>query len=108
MPRDPVRPPGRIVHFCVTLCAHGMKAGMDELLTTREAAERLGVTDSRIRQMVLREQLPAIKKGRDLLIKASDLRLVEDRPKGRPKQTARVLMAQKAARQSGAKKGDRK
>jgi excisionase family DNA binding protein len=82
-----------------------MKAVMDDLLTTREAAERLGVTDSRIRQMVMREQLPAVKKGRDLLIKASDLKLVEERPKGRPKQTAKVLMARKTLKQGGAKRG---
>lgn len=57
---------------------------MNETLTTKEAAERLGVTPARVRQMVLSNQLPAEKFGRDLVIKASDLELVADRPIGRP------------------------
>lgn len=57
---------------------------MSETLTTKEAAERLGVTAARVRQMVLSNQLPAEKFGRDLVIKASDLELVANRPIGRP------------------------
>jgi excisionase family DNA binding protein len=58
---------------------------MANLLTTQEAAERLGVTASRIRQMVLVGILPAEKRGRDLFIDEMNLSLVKDRPKvGRP------------------------
>lgn len=57
---------------------------MSETMTTTEAAERLGVTPARVRQMVLSGQLPAEKFGRDLVIKASDLELVKNRPMGRP------------------------
>lgn len=53
-------------------------------LTTKEAAERLGVTPARVRQLILSGELPAEKFGRDLMIKAADLKLVEDRPIGRP------------------------
>ena len=61
---------------------------MGESLTTKEAAERLGVSPARVRQLVLSGDLPAEKFGRDLMIKKSDLKLVEDRPMGRPpKQT---------------------
>lgn len=53
-------------------------------ITTKEAAERLGVTPARIRQLVLAGDLPAEKFGRDLMIKETDLKLVENRPMGRP------------------------
>ena len=57
---------------------------MDQTLTTKEAAERLGVSAARVRQMVLDGRLPAEKFGRDLMIKESNLSLVEDRKPGRP------------------------
>ncbi|MFN0120671.1 MAG: helix-turn-helix domain-containing protein [Blastocatellia bacterium] len=58
----------------------------DERLTTKDAAERLGVTVGRIRQLVLAGTLPAEKFGRDLVIKAVDLASVTIYGKpGRPK-----------------------
>jgi excisionase family DNA binding protein len=54
------------------------------LLTTKEAAEKLGVTVTRVQQLILAERLPAEKKGRDYFIKEEDLKLVEDRKPGRP------------------------
>ena len=57
---------------------------MSATLTTKEAAERLGVTPARVRQLVLAGDLPAEKFGRDLMIQENDLRLVRDRPMGRP------------------------
>ena len=54
--------------------------------TTSEAADRLKVTDSRIRQLIASGHLPATKKGRDHLIDEKDLeKLVKDRKPGRPK-----------------------
>lgn len=61
---------------------------MGGLLTTLEAAKRLGVTAGRIRQMIVDGQLPATKMGRDNFIKESDLRLVENRKVGRPPKSA--------------------
>ncbi len=58
---------------------------MARLLTTSEAAERLGVTAPRIRQLVLNGRLPAQKLGRDLFIDEKDLKLVADRKVGRPR-----------------------
>jgi excisionase family DNA binding protein len=60
---------------------------MSNMLTTKEAAARLGITAGRVRQMVLAGQLPAQKFGRDLVIAESDLNLVEDRKPGRPLKT---------------------
>ena len=54
------------------------------VLTTKEAGERLGISASRVRQLVLNKRLPATKAGRDLLIKDEDLELVSDRKPGRP------------------------
>jgi excisionase family DNA binding protein len=55
------------------------------LLTTKEAAERLGITPRRVVAMIQAEQLPAEKFGRDYMIKEKDLKLVEDRKVGRPR-----------------------
>lgn len=57
---------------------------MSATLTTKEAAERLGVTPARVRQLVLAGDLPAEKFGRDLMIREADLKLVAERPMGRP------------------------
>jgi len=56
-----------------------------KLLNTSEAAERLNVTAIRIRQLINEERLPAEKVGRDYVIREADLKLVENRPTGRPK-----------------------
>lgn len=59
---------------------------MDNLLTTEEAAKRLGVTPARVRQLILSGQLPARKFAKVNMIDAQDLELVKDRPKvGRPR-----------------------
>jgi excisionase family DNA binding protein len=56
------------------------------LLSTKQVAERLGVSVPRIRQMILAGQLPTQQIGRDHLIKESDLALVKTYGKaGRPK-----------------------
>ena len=57
---------------------------MQGFLTTQEAAEKLGVTAGRVRQMIVDGQLPATKFGRDNLIQEADLKLVENRKVGRP------------------------
>ena len=57
---------------------------MPDLLTTQQAAERLGVSASRVRQFILDGRLPATKLGRDNLIREADLRLIQDRKAGRP------------------------
>jgi excisionase family DNA binding protein len=57
---------------------------MKEMLTTKEVAERLGVTQARVRALIQSGRLPSQQFGRDHLIKESDLKLVEDRKPGRP------------------------
>jgi excisionase family DNA binding protein len=46
---------------------------MEQTFTTTEAAEMLGVTTARIRQMVLAGDIAGEKRGRDLLIPKSQI-----------------------------------
>lgn len=72
---------------------------MNASLTTQQAAERLGVTVSRVRQLVLEGRLPAEKFGRDLAIHEDDLKLVANRKPGRPPNQATNM--RKGARVKG-------
>ncbi len=56
-----------------------------DYITTKQAAKKLGINDSRVRQLILAGRLPAEKAGRDWLIKESDLKEVADRKPGRPR-----------------------
>jgi excisionase family DNA binding protein len=56
-----------------------------ELLTSKQAAEKLGITPRRVVALVTAGRLPASKFGRDYMIKEADLKLVKDRKVGRPK-----------------------
>jgi excisionase family DNA binding protein len=56
-----------------------------DFLTTKQVADKLGVTIRRIQALVTSGRLPAQKIGRDYLIREKDLKLVEDRKVGRPK-----------------------
>ena len=56
-----------------------------KLIGTKEASERLAVSQQRIQALIKNGQLPAEKVGRDWLIKESDLELVRERKTGRPK-----------------------
>ena len=54
------------------------------LIGTKEAAERLEITQKRIQALIKSGRLPANKVGRDWLIKEKDLELVRERKPGRP------------------------
>ena len=54
-------------------------------LTAKQAAEKLSVNDSRVRQLISSGRLPAEKYGNLWLIEEKDLELVQNRkPTGRP------------------------
>jgi len=55
------------------------------LITTTEAGEKLGVTRKRVFQLIQDGRLPAQKLGRDYVIDEEDLKLVKNRPPGRPR-----------------------
>jgi excisionase family DNA binding protein len=61
-----------------------------QLLTTQQAAERLGLTDSRIRQLILEGRLPAQKFGHLNMIREQDLKTVAGIKRGRPPKVSKV------------------
>ncbi len=59
-----------------------------DLITTKEAAEKLGVSMRRVTALIKDGRLPSQQVGREHLIKESDLELVQNRQAGRPKKAA--------------------
>jgi excisionase family DNA binding protein len=60
-----------------------------KIITTVEAARRLGVTPSRVRALIEAKRLKAFKYGREWLIDPKDLEAVKDRKVGRPRKSAK-------------------
>jgi excisionase family DNA binding protein len=58
---------------------------MADLITTAEAAEKLGITSIRVRQLIASGRLPAKEYGQIWLIKPADLAKVRVRKTGRPR-----------------------
>jgi len=59
---------------------------MEKWLTTKEAAEKVGLTYVRINQLIKSGELPAEKRGRDYFVREADVDRLKDRPerRGRP------------------------
>lgn len=55
-----------------------------DFLTTKQVAEKLGITPRRVQALIEAGRLPAQKFGRDYMINEKDLKLVKDRKRGRP------------------------
>ncbi len=55
-----------------------------KLLSVKDAAETLKLSEQRIKQLIYEERLKAEKVGNQWIIKESDLELVKDRKTGRP------------------------
>jgi excisionase family DNA binding protein len=74
------------------------------LLTTRQAAERLGISIPRIHQLINEGLLPAEKIGRDYVIREEDLKLAKDRPKaGRPPKAKAETTSNESQKKRGKK-----
>ena len=58
-----------------------------KIITTTEAARRLGVTPTRVRALIEAKRLKAFKYGREWLIDPKDLEAVRNRKVGRPRKT---------------------
>ncbi|HXC71395.1 MAG TPA: helix-turn-helix domain-containing protein [Pyrinomonadaceae bacterium] len=56
-----------------------------KIITTAEAAKRLGVTQNRVRALIEAKRLKAFKYGREWLIDPKDLEAVKVRKVGRPR-----------------------
>jgi excisionase family DNA binding protein len=57
---------------------------LSKYISATQAGERLGISRVRVVQLIDGGRLPAVKAGRDWLIDPADLKLVKDRPVGRP------------------------
>lgn len=76
----------------------------NELLTTPQVAELLGVTVRRVQALISAGRLPSQQFGRDHLIKESDLALVAERKAGRPKKEAEATILTTKATKKGSKR----
>lgn len=54
------------------------------LIGTKEASEKLGISQQRVQALIKSGKLPAEKVGRDWLINEADLEKVSERKAGRP------------------------
>ena len=61
-----------------------------KIITTAEAAKRLGVTPNRVRALIEAKRLKAFKYGREWLIDPKDLEAVKDRKVGRPRKARKT------------------
>ena len=73
---------------------------LTDRVTTKEAARILGITDGRVRQMILKGQLPAKRFGRALTLPRSDVESLQRRKAGRPKEerSAKLVAGNKPRR----------
>jgi excisionase family DNA binding protein len=85
------------------------KTSVMALITTSDAAKKLGVHQTRVQVLIREGRLPAQMIGGTYVIEESNLALVAERKAGRPKKEieARVQLLTKAA-QKGMKKGGKK
>ncbi len=60
-----------------------------KLLSSSQAAEKLGVHITRVQVLIREGRLPAQKVGRNYVIDEADLKVVKDRKPGRPKKQAK-------------------
>jgi len=61
---------------------------MSNMVSTKEAAQALGITTRRVLALIKSGRLPAVKVGRDWVLSKDDLKLIKNRPPGRPKKNA--------------------
>jgi excisionase family DNA binding protein len=73
------------------------------LITTAQAAERLGISVRRVQELISSQRLPAQQFGRTYVVNEEDLKLVENRKVGRPPK-AKAETGSKASKKRGGKK----
>jgi len=71
-----------------------------KIITTVEAARRLGVTPSRVRALIDAKRLKAFKYGREWLIDPKDLATVKNRKVGRPRKARKTAKSKSKSGES--------
>jgi excisionase family DNA binding protein len=72
------------------------------LITTAQAAERLGISVRRVQELINSQRLPAQQFGRTYVVNEEDLKLVENRKVGRPPKAK--AESSKASKKRGGKR----
>ncbi len=72
------------------------------LITSAQAAEKLGISVRRVQELIKSGRLPSQQFGRTYVVNEDDLKLVEDRKPGRPPK-AKTEAASKAGKKRGGK-----
>lgn len=76
---------GYIIFALATMTTKKKSQKSEELISAKEAAERLNLTEQQTRSLIRDGKLPATRIGRTWIIAVKDLPLAEKRPKpGRP------------------------
>jgi excisionase family DNA binding protein len=65
------------------------------MLTTAQAAQKLGISSRRVLALIQAERLPAEPFGPTYMIREKDLALVKNRKPGRPRNAARKISRRK-------------
>ena len=73
------------------------------LISTSEAAEKLGVHITRVQVLIREGRLPAQKIGGTYVVDEDDLKLVKDRKPGRPRKAQTVKATKRASKKKGGK-----
>jgi excisionase family DNA binding protein len=73
-------------------------------ISTTDAAERLGITRQRVLQLIEKGRLPASLFANVYMIREADLKLVQDRPPGRPAKPKTNGSATSKPKKKGGKK----
>ena len=71
-----------------------------KIISTAEAAKRLGVTQSRVQKMIAAKRLKATKFGNVWLIDPKDLDTVKDRKVGRPRKATKRANRSRSTKRS--------
>jgi excisionase family DNA binding protein len=74
------------------------------LITTAQAAERLGISVRRVQELIGSQRLPAQQFGRTYVVNEEDLKLVENRKVGRPPKAQTEKASTPASKKKGKKK----
>jgi excisionase family DNA binding protein len=79
------------IYVGVTIIFSGWYTWAMKIISTAEAARRLGVTANRVRAMIEAKRLKATKVGNVWLIDPKDLDAVKDRKVGRPRKSRKSV-----------------
>jgi excisionase family DNA binding protein len=61
---------------------------LSKIISTKNAAEMLNISERYVRRLIVEEKLPAERVGRSWIIQEADLHKLKRKPPGRPKPEA--------------------